>query len=272
MSNESPKASPRVSVVPFAKSRPAPLPPGLSGNVETRACVAGEGRPLHLHHHAIAPGQVLTIGPRGVDCLAYVWQGAVGAGGHVLPAGSSLIVEHGQALDIRAADGSAAQVLTFTASAPPAHPRAGGHVHLLPAGWVPKSADMGGGGNVGGGMHADAACDTCEIWLHENHFPAMEPLTPEAQARGVHSHSEDEIIFVTHGSIRLGNRLFGAGTALAIAGDTLYSLSAGPEGMSFINFRAGTPSDIRFASGMTMSETGYWRERLPRPDYLSPAA
>ena len=100
----------------------------------------------------------------------------------------------------------------------------------------------------------------------------MAPLSPEAQAKGVHCHSEDEILCVTSGRVRLGNRVFYAGTAVAIAADTLYSLSAGPEGMSFINFRAATPGDIRFAGGMAMSETQYWQDRLPRPGYLAPAA
>lgn len=262
---------PKVAVVPLAKARRAAMPVGLSGDAATSAVVGGDRQPLLLHHHEIGSGGTLHIGPRAADCLAYVWKGAVIAGGCRLEAGSSLIVEHGAGLEVFGEAGGA-EVLTFTARDGSAQARAGGHVHLLPAGRVPKSADMGGGSNVGGGMHADAACPTCEIWLHENHFPAMGPLSPEEQVLGVHSHSEDEIIFVTAGRIRLGNRLFDAGTAVAIAADTLYSLSAGPEGMSFINFRAGTPGDIRFASGMAISETGYWRERLPRPDYLAPDA
>ena len=32
--------------------------------------------------------------------------------------------------------------------------------------------------------------------------------------------------------------------------------------------QAGTPSDIRFANGHSMSETGYWAERVARPVYL----
>jgi hypothetical protein len=124
---------------------------------------------------------------------------------------------------------------------------------------------------VGGGIHADSGCKTCEVWLHENHFPGDRPqLTPEEEKRGVHSHSEDEIIFVTDGQIRLGTRLYGPGTAVAIAADTLYSFAVGPEGLSFINFRAAMPSDIKFANGMSMSETGYWQERLPRPEYVAP--
>jgi len=247
------------------------MPDGLRGAARTSAVVAGSSQRLLLHHHAIDAGARIAIGPRAVDCLGYVWKGEVLAGGQRLPAGSSLIVEHGAAIGIEAGPGGA-QVLTFTARDAAHQLRAGGHVHLLPADRVPKSSDMGGGSNVGGGMHADSACPTCELWLHENHFPGMAPLTPEEQAKGVHLHSEDEIIFVTSGQIRLGNRLFDAGTAVAIAADTLYSLSAGPDGMSFINFRAGTPGDIRFASGMALSETGYWKERLPRPDYLAPAS
>jgi hypothetical protein len=120
-------------------------------------------------------------------------------------------------------------------------------------------------------MHADADCEGCAVWLHENHFPGSPGLPPEEQQRGVHSHSEDEIIFVIAGDIRLGTRLYGPGTALAIAADTLYSFTPGPKGLSFINFRAGRPGDIQFANGMRIDEPGYWRERLPRPEYLEPA-
>lgn len=88
----------------------------------------------------------------------------------------------------------------------------------------------------------------------------------------MHSHSEDEIIFVAAGAMRLGHMLVGPGTAIAIAADTLYSFTPGPEGLSFVNFRAAMPGDIRFAHGASMSETRFWRERVGRPDYLSPAS
>ena len=72
--------------------------------------------------------------------------------------------------------------------------------------------------------------------------------------------------------MRLGGKLVGPGTALAIAADTLYSFTPGPEGLSFVNFRAHRPGDIRFVEGPSMSETGIWREILPRPEYLEPLA
>ena len=259
----------KVSVVTQDKVRPAPLPEGYAGNAGTAAYLDGGNDPLHLYLHTVEPGETLRIGPRSIDTLAYVWKGAVEAGGLRLAAGSSLLIEHGESLTITGGE-TPSQVLSFTAANPPADARAGGHVHLLPADRVPRIGELGDSG-VGGGMHYDSACPTCEIWLHENHFGPTEPMTPEQEKLGVHCHSEDEIIFVTDGQIRLGQKLCGPGTALAIAADTMYSFTPGPEGLSFINFRAGTPGDIQFANGMTISETGYWQEKLgKRPEYLEP--
>lgn len=257
----------RISVMTLDKAPPAGAMPGCVDSASARACFAGPAQPLHLHVHAVAPGAALRIGESTVDRLAYVWRGSVEAADRRLDAGSSLIVEHGRALDLTGGT-EPSQVLIFAAARPPAEPRPGGRVHLLPAGQVARMAARAAASGVSGGMHFDAACPTCELWLHENHFPGMEAPTDEEQARGVHSHSEDEIIFVTDGMIRLGGRLYGPGTALAIAADTLYGFTAGPEGLSFVNFRAGTPGDICFANGGTISETGYWREHAGRPDYI----
>ena len=123
---------------------------------------------------------------------------------------------------------------------------------------------------VRGGMHADSQCPTCDVWLHENGFPGAEPVSPEDLTVGVHSHSEDEIIFIVSGEIRLGRKLFPTGTAIAIPGDTLYSFTAGPQGMAFVNFRAGLPADIHFPGGQTMNEVEYWKGKLPHPQYLEP--
>ncbi len=262
---------PKVSVMTPDKAHRVSEPAGYAGLPEALAYFDGEKNPLHLHLHRIAPGEVLRIGPMPTDCVAYVWHGAVAAGGWAMAQGSSLIVEHGQTLEVTGGD-EPAELLTFHAAAAPAAGRAGGHVHLLPNEHVPRRTDMGGGAlPVGGGMHADAGCPTCEVWLHENHFPAgRPPMTPEEEMRGVHSHSEAEVIFVIDGEIKLGTKLYGPGTAVAIAADTLYSFTAGPAGLSFINFRAGTPGDIQFASGMAISETGYWRDRQMTPEYVTP--
>lgn len=111
-------------------------------------------------------------------------------------------------------------------------------------------------------LHADARCPTCELWLHENDFFAANEET------ALHSHSEDEVIFVRGGSIRLGKRLCGPGTALAIAANTKYGFRSGPDGLSFVNFR-GTSPTYRSADGaLVLDEAELWRTKVGVPHYL----
>jgi len=257
----------KVLVVSPDKVQQGGLPQGFSGGGNVETYLEGDRFPLQLHLHRLAGGQSLEIGPLAVDGVVYVWRGDADVGGRQLGAGSSVIVERGQSVSVTAL-GEGTQLLAFASAKPSESHDAGGHVHLLPADRVPRY-DADGGHS--GGLHADSDCATCSVWLHENHFPPAEPLTEEQQKGGIHSHSEDEIIFVIDGEMRLGNKPAGPGTALAIAADTLYSFSPGPNGLSFINFRAGMPGDIQFANGNSMSETQYWRDKVPRPEYLEPA-
>jgi hypothetical protein len=260
----------KVVVVSPDKAQSGALPQGFSGDGQVRTYLEGDRFPLQLHLHRLETGQSLQIGPLPVECVTYVWRGNAEAGGTPLPRGSSIIVEQGQSVTVTGGE-EGVQLLAFASAEVPQGQAAGGHVHLLPADRVPRTEDLGGHG-VSGGMHADSDCPTCSVWLHENHFGPREPLTAEQQDAGIHSHSEDEIIFVIDGEMRLGNKPAGPGTAVAIAAETLYSFSPGPEGLSFINFRAAMPNEIKFANGSTMSETKYWRDTLPRPEYLEPAA
>lgn len=258
----------RIFIGTTEKALPASPPPGITGANDCRAYVGGERDPLHLYQHRLEPGALLRIGPMACDCVAYIWEGAVTADSARLAEGSSLVVEHDAVMELRAGD-AGALVLTFAGREPPKAQRAGGHVHLLPEERVPRYAPEPGAGGVSGGLHADARCATCEVWLHENTMPGMSDESAlEVGDRGVHSHSEDEIIFVTHGSMRLGTKLYGPGTALAIAADTMYSFTPGPEGLRFINFRAGFPQAFRMKSGAPFDEAGYWRERVSAPAYL----
>jgi hypothetical protein len=260
---------PKVAVVTPDKTQAVAAVPGYAGDMQTVAYLDGDKHPLHLHLHRVAAGQRLRVGPMDADCAVYVWHGAVDAGGWTLGQGSSAVVEHGRSLEIVGVDG-ASEVLTFAAGHPPSAPLPGGHVHLLPNERVPAFTEQRGDHPVAGRMHADSDCPTCAVWLHENQLPPGRPISVEDAAKGIHSHTEDEVIFVLDGQMQLGQKLVGPGTAIAIAADTLYSFNVGPEGLSFVNFRAGMPSDIHFANGMTMSETGYWKERVSRPEYVEP--
>lgn len=255
---------PRISLIPPDKARASALPAMLSGDAEAHAYCCDAESPLHLHRLTLGAGGTLRFERAGMDRLAYVWRGAIEVAGCALPAGSSMIVERNAALDV-VGGAMAAEILVFSAVTPPTD---GGHASLLPADRVPRYETQGGSG-VSGGMHFDATLSSCPFWLHENRFPGSPPPTAEEERRGVHSHSEAEIIFVIDGQIRLGAQLHGPGTALAIGADVLYAFTAGPEGLGFVNFRAAMPSDIRFPGGTTISETGYWRERVPKPEYVT---
>ncbi len=53
----------------------------------------------------------------------------------------------------------------------------------------------------------------------------------------VHSHDEDEIMYILEGSMRINNRTVGPGGCLYIAGGTFYGFHAGADGLHILNFR-----------------------------------
>jgi len=259
----------KIAIANLADAISLETPAGFQGDAETAALLHQDKDPLHVHLHRLARGAVLKAGPLEVECIGYVWEGGIKAGGRQLAPGSSFVVERGAALEIIGGE-DGARLVTFRAARPPPAPRAGGHVHLLPTERVPR-AELTGTRGAAGGMHADSSCPTCQVWLHENSLaPIEEEAADAASEKGVHSHSEDEVIFVTDGHMRLGQRLLGRGTAIAIPAETLYSFGVGPEGLKFVNFRAARPSEIRFKGGATMDEVAFWRDRVGTPDYLAP--
>jgi hypothetical protein len=228
-------------------------------DVECRALFAGERDPIHLKAHKLGAGAGLTLAGDPADVALFVWRGSVSAGGAALGEKSSAIVERGASLALTAGEGGAT-VLAFNLAAGSAN--AGGHVHLLPSERVPRTHGMGGNEGIGGALHADAGCPTCSVWLHENSYTMADKET------ALHSHSEDEVIFVHTGSIRLGNRTYGPGTALFIAADTKYGFHSGPDGLGFVNFRGSSPTYTSADRLVVMDEAELWRGLLGRPVYL----
>jgi quercetin dioxygenase-like cupin family protein len=251
----------KVTVVTFERSQPVETPLNAKGAVKSRAYLSDKREPLHLLQHTLAPGATVTLRGEPSDVCVYLSEGAVTVGGRTLVKGSSLIVEYSAETQITAVS-EGAVILAFHQSERPANARAGGNVHLLPREAVPCARDLGTQNEMGGGIHADAACPTCAVWLHENDFHRT-----GGTAIPLHSHSEDEIIFVTAGAIRLGNRLYGPGTALAIAAGTVYAFEAAPIGLSFINFRAASPT-VTTPHGVH-DEAEMWISRLGKPPYLT---
>jgi quercetin dioxygenase-like cupin family protein len=250
----------KVSVMTPEKAQPAEL-----GGLQALDYFSGAKQPIHLQVVDLPRGAELPLERTTVDCLAYVWSGRIGVSATELSAGSVVIVERGAECTLQ---GSAPQsrLLLFRAGQAQSKAREGGHVHLLPAERAPCAPNLSSSG-VSGRLLADARCPSCEVWLHENRFPAATEKPRDAKA-GIHSHSEDEVIFVTEGQIQLGERLYGLGTAIAITADTFYTFLPGPDGMAFVNFRAALPTEIHFASGHVVDETATWAQ-IDRPlEYL----
>lgn len=53
----------------------------------------------------------------------------------------------------------------------------------------------------------------------------------------VHTHEQDEIIYIVAGQMIFGRHVLNPGDSVSIPGMVLYSFKAGPEGVQFINFR-----------------------------------
>jgi quercetin dioxygenase-like cupin family protein len=68
--------------------------------------------------------------------------------------------------------------------------------------------------------------------------PQLLEIRMEPNTRiGVHSHDEDEIIYIVEGELRVGDKALDPGSSLFVAGGAFYSFTAGPEGVRFLNFR-----------------------------------
>jgi hypothetical protein len=231
------------------------------GQIASRAYFNRETDPLHLEVHHLNADAVLNVRSLATDTLVYVWTGAALVQGVRLDERSSLIIECGASAELSAADGGAA-LLFFTPKEQRRNEGTAPHLHLLPTERVPRNPDLGGQGLAGGALHADAGDSSCHLWLHENDFYVGD--SPVA----VHSHSEDEIIFVRDGELRVGRRHFGPGAALAVAAHTKYGFQVGPSGLSFVNFRASAPTYTSHDGKHSMDEAEFWRSQTGRPRYM----
>jgi hypothetical protein len=251
----------RIQFVTFEKAAEIDSPAGGTGQIRSLAYFDKQTDPLHLYVHRLGPDVALNVRCAAADTLVYVWTGAVVVQGVRLGERSSLILEQDASTRIGAVEGDAS-LLFFSSKEPRRTERAGHHIHLLPRERVPCNWDLSSQGFAGGALHADASDSSCRLWLHENDFYIGG--SPVA----VHSHSEDEIIFVREGELRVGNRRYGPGTALAIAANAKYGFQVGPGGLSFVNFRAAAPTYMSHDGKHSMDEADFWRSQTGRPEYI----
>jgi quercetin dioxygenase-like cupin family protein len=235
----------------------------VAGNVETRGLFARDKDPLQLRHHHLQPGAKIHFKGKPSDKVIFVWKGEVEAGGARKEPRSSAIVEYGSDLTVTAGK-EGAQILEFTPKERSGDDRAGGHVHLMPNENVNRTISTGGAKKAGMALHANAHCPTCKVWLHENEYWDADAET------SLHSHSEDEVMFVTKGSMRVGNKIYPEGSALSVAANTIYGFFSGPDGLAFVNFRNSSPTYTTADGKTKLDEADLWRKACGDPKPLSP--
>lgn len=262
----------KVSIVALEQAQPLERDKDQSAILEARRYFAKDTS-IQLDYFRLQPGGALDFRGDPGDCLIYVWRGSVDAGGRRHDARSSMIAEYDTSLQVTAGE-QGAEILVFATCQREANSRSGGHVHLLPSEHVPNTHLMGGDKNIYGALHADSQCPTCSLWLHENDFILPLQQNEEMYEDGpvLHSHSEDEVIFVREGSIGLGNRTYGPGTAIFIAADTVYRFSVPQEGLSILNFRGTPPTYTSTTTPLVEDEAKMWLQFLDAPRYLEPIA
>jgi mannose-6-phosphate isomerase-like protein (cupin superfamily) len=72
----------------------------------------------------------------------------------------------------------------------------------------------------------------------EDDLQLFEVKVPAGGGTEVHAHDESEIIYVVAGEMKVGAHTLRAGSSVHIPARTLYSFTAGDEGLRFLNFRA----------------------------------
>lgn len=191
--------------------------------------VCGKDRPLNAWRHTLGESGVVTLENAEVGHAFFVEQGSINADGRIVNAGQA--VSFGPHVSARLRGTSqGSSVLHFFATKGATPARRGGCVHFSDTAPLVDCAN-----NTAHTLFADASCPTCQLWLHRSEFNA-----PGYFVRP-HYHTEDEIIVVTRGTLMLGDRACGPGTALAIDEQAVYSFRAGPDGLAFVNFRDGDP-------------------------------
>ena len=168
----------------------------------------------------------------------YVFEGEVSADGRTCPTGGAIVVEPG--VDARLEARGAVRAAHFGARhqapaadgplGPPAAEGRGVHVVGPRGTWTSGRLE-----HVDAVWFTDSTCPTCRIALFlvsaagAHHGPS-------------HSHTQDEIIYLIDGSLRMGAHRFGPDTALCIPGGTRYALEGLAGGHRFLNFR----TDVSF--------------------------
>lgn len=212
------------------------------GAARVRAASPG-GRSIWLNLAELEAGAHLRWDPGHGDEGLYVESGELSVGGRSCGAGGALVIEAGAAPEVEvrararvvhvgARDGGDAS--GGTSRDRPSVPK----VHVVGPRGVFEALEPGRETR----FFADATCPTCSLWL-------LHTARTIAYESPVHTHSQDELVHVLRGEIRIGDLAAGPGETIFVAAFQPYRFRAGPEGFAFLNYRSA-------ASRMTIRATG----------------
>ncbi len=203
----------------------------VSGGLTARP-VSPDGASLWLIAADLDAGTELRWGTEHGDEAVYVRSGSLAVDRRVCPADGAMVVEAGVAASAIAESDTSILHMGPADSAPPNGGLRG------PAESEGRSVRVVGPGGVWATVDdsqrtrffSDASAPTNRLWL-------LASDRPQYFESSAHSHSQDELIHVLRGEIRVGRRVVGAGDTLWVAADRRYKLYSGDDGVHFVNYR-----------------------------------
>ena len=203
----------------------------VSGGLTARP-VSPDGASLWLIAADLDAGTELRWGTEHGDEAVYVRSGSLAVDRRVCPADGAMVVEAGVAASARAESDTSILHMGPADSTPPTDGLRG------PAESEGRSVRVVGPGGVWATVDdsqrtrffSDASAPTNRLWL-------LASDRPQYFESSAHSHSQDELIHVLRGEIRVGRRVVGAGDTLWVAADRRYKLYSGDDGVHFVNYR-----------------------------------
>jgi len=203
----------------------------VSGGLTARP-VSPDGASLWLIAAELAAGTELRWGTEHGDEAVYVRSGSLAVDGRVCPADGAMVVEAGVAARAIAESDTSILHMGPADSTPPtdglrgpAEPE-GRKVRVVGPGGVWATVDD----SQRTRFFSDASAPTNRLWL-------LASDRPQYFESSAHSHSQDELIHVLRGEIRVGRRVVGVGDTLWVAADRRYKLYSGDDGVHFVNYR-----------------------------------
>jgi len=208
-------------------------PRAADGVVRSRR-LSPDGYPLWMAVTEFRDGGAIRWEGAHSDDGVYVLAGALDVDGHRCPTGGAVVVESGVTAVARASGPTTVVHCGAFDPSPPADglygaPAAGGHtVHVVGDGGWYRSGNRE---RVVATWFADSTCPRCRISFF--HVWRGEGGVRDRS----HTHTQDELIYVVGGSVVVGGVEHGPGTCLAIPAGLRYSLTSGPDGNAFLNYR-----------------------------------